>query len=341
MPVTRATTRNKVKETVSQELLEPYESEMGSSTESQEDADGVPDEIDVYIGNIQKSVMQMKKELQSLRKKNSDLRGRLKAQDVATKRSANGSLAGPSNASVKSLENTIASLQVRFNQSNKKYRRQIEKMRAKELKAEAADLLGEAILLSEDERDTPQRMRKLLRKFTDLMLVTTLAEGGEETCPICLEKLELKKCSSLTCEHLICDECLPKISIGADETVECPQCRRKCPREDLGLIYMTESERWDRLLKVAQAWDRLDRRGAEDTDEEEAEEDFISQGSRATFEYEQTNEVSGGEEDNDPSSPLTPLPLEDSVSFPQSPSYIKRQRLEQLVAARASKRSRQ
>ncbi len=43
---------------------------------------------------------------------------------------------------------------------------------------------------------------------------------------------------------------------------------------------MTETERWDRLLEVAQAWGAIDRRGEEETSEEEAQEDFISDGTR-------------------------------------------------------------
>lgn len=37
----------------------------------------------------------------------------------------------------------------------------------------------------------------------------------------------------------------------------------------------TETNRWDALLAVAEAFSALDRRGMEDTSEEEAEEEFL------------------------------------------------------------------
>lgn len=80
----------------------------------------------------------------------------------------------------------------------------------------------------------------------------------------------------LQCQHLICNECLPQISKGADETVKCPECRRFTSRDDIELVHMTEQERWDELLGVAQAWDAFDVRGEEGTSEEENEEYFIN-----------------------------------------------------------------
>jgi hypothetical protein len=43
---------------------------------------------------------------------------------------------------------------------------------------------------------------------------------------------------------------------------------------------MTETQRWDELLKVAQAWDAFDAetRGELETSEEEAEENFLTDG---------------------------------------------------------------
>ena len=43
---------------------------------------------------------------------------------------------------------------------------------------------------------------------------------------------------------------------------------------------MTEMQRWDELLKVAQAWDAFDTntRGELETSEEEAEEKFLTDG---------------------------------------------------------------
>ena len=80
---------------------------------------------------------------------------------------------------------------------------------------------------------------------------------------------------SLPCEHMLCDDCLPKMSKGADETVRCPTCRKVCPRGVIELITYTEQDRWDALLKVAEAWGAGDRRREAGTSEEEAEENFV------------------------------------------------------------------
>lgn len=80
---------------------------------------------------------------------------------------------------------------------------------------------------------------------------------------------------SLPCEHMICNNCLPKMSKGADETVRCPTCRKVCPREVIELITYTEQDRWDALLKVAEAWGAGDHRREAETSEEEAEEKFV------------------------------------------------------------------
>jgi hypothetical protein len=86
---------------------------------------------------------------------------------------------------------------------------------------------------------------------------------------------------SLGCGHLICHVCLPNIS-RADtrdtEALRCPECRLDTPREELELIDMTETHRWDRLTTVAQAWMAFDRRGELETSEEEDEENFITDG---------------------------------------------------------------
>ena len=83
---------------------------------------------------------------------------------------------------------------------------------------------------------------------------------------------------SLSCEHIICHDCLPGISKGADETIHCPQCRGVTERDDLELIHMTEGERWDELLTIARAWCAWDQRGNMETSEEESEENFIDDG---------------------------------------------------------------
>lgn len=134
------------------------------------------------------------------------------------------------------------------------------------------------------------------------MMVTTIQDDTTQICPICLEPLQLNKCSayafllkhsiffsnvfySLKCQHLMCDECLPKVSKGVDETVKCAECRESTARDDVEKVYMTEQQRWDELLLVAQAWAVWDHRGEEETSEEEAEDDFIDGGTRYFMSY--------------------------------------------------------
>lgn len=78
----------------------------------------------------------------------------------------------------------------------------------------------------------------------------------------------------LPCEHLICAGCLPQISRGVDETISCPQCRQRYPREEVDLLQFTETERWDELLKLASEYASMDYTGS-DSSSERAEEEFI------------------------------------------------------------------
>ncbi|KAF9453016.1 hypothetical protein P691DRAFT_659545, partial [Macrolepiota fuliginosa MF-IS2] len=79
----------------------------------------------------------------------------------------------------------------------------------------------------------------------------------------------------LPCHHILCVECLPEVSKGADETVRCECCELDCPFRNLELLGYTENERWDELLKLASKFSYVDY-GGEDTSEEEAEEYFIN-----------------------------------------------------------------
>ena len=57
-------------------------------------------------------------------------------------------------------------------------------------------------------------------------------------------------------------------------------CSARHFRDDVELVHMTETQRWDDLLKVARAWDAFDSntRGELETSEEEAEENFLTDG---------------------------------------------------------------
>jgi len=64
---------------------------------------------------------------------------------------------------------------------------------------------------------------------------------------------------------------------GADETIKCPDCRNICPRDELELVHLDEQQRWDALLNVAKAWMAFDRRGEQETSDED-EENFLTDG---------------------------------------------------------------
>jgi hypothetical protein len=82
---------------------------------------------------------------------------------------------------------------------------------------------------------------------------------------------------SLQCEHILCNSCLPRIAKRGvvEETLKCPTCRQETLREEIQLVHYTADTQWDKLLEIAQAWGRIDKRGEEETSEEEAEEGFL------------------------------------------------------------------
>ncbi|RPD66846.1 hypothetical protein L227DRAFT_558971 [Lentinus tigrinus ALCF2SS1-6] len=154
--------------------------------------------------------------------------------------------------------------------------RRLEKLSMREVKKDAEELVDDAEF---EVGDSAYKMRKLLREFYDLMEANSL--GEEEECPICMEPLELKKCSSLPCQHMFCHACLRKIKPDADsyydevESISCPTCRTPCPRDDMETVELTSIQQWDALLDVARKWAKIDMRREEDTSEEEEEEEFI------------------------------------------------------------------
>lgn len=224
----------------------------------------------------------------------------------------------------------------RLKKDNKKKENEIKLFRDKELREEAEALLTEKQLDAGAGSDPIHRMTKLLRKFHDLMMVTTLEEDGQsEDCVICLEKMRLKKCYGLPCEHMICDTCLPKMCKGADETVRCPTCREVCPREVIELITYTEQDRWDALLKVAEAWGAGDRRREAATSEEEAEENFVDDETKSYTSSLRANSADEDSESSD-SGPFKPQTVE-RQPYLQSPVKEKRKRMEELAARKKRK----
>ncbi|KAG7449075.1 uncharacterized protein BT62DRAFT_1002624 [Guyanagaster necrorhizus] len=311
------------------------------------------DDIECHVNALKRSLEKYRRKLKKLVRMNQDLQGqveRLQSCVNGQPKKPRGRFTGL-DSQIKQLEEKHA------RKGRRKDKQKISALRAREAKAEAKDLLNDSDSGSRSG-DSPHKMRKLLRRHNDIMLVTPLptdAEGKAEDCPICMEVFVANKCSrrvdscldvllllsaefSLPCEHVICNACLPGISKGVDETLQCPQCRRVCPRDDVEIVYMTETERWDRLLEVAQAWGAMDKCGEEETSEEEAQEDFIND--RTSSVSSPLNDANTTEEEDDMISKNGEHSDEGAnpSSYAQSPLKVKRERLAHLAEERRKKR---
>ncbi|KAI0941273.1 hypothetical protein AcV7_002888 [Taiwanofungus camphoratus] len=228
--------------------------------------------IEVHLSRALKGAKELHKELAFLRKRNEALEARLESVEQAVDISIQPKRGKRSGPTVSKLQGDVRKLNSRIQQLEKarqKDRKKMDKLRMKEIKADAAELKADVEF---EVGDSAYRMRKLLRRFHDLIISTSIEENEE--CPICMDNLENNKCASLPCEHTFCKSCISKISPGS-ESLTCPQCRATCPRDEIEVVQLTALQQWDALLDVAKAWARMDRRREEDTSEEEAEEEFI------------------------------------------------------------------
>lgn len=107
---------------------------------------------------------------------------------------------------------------------------------------------------------------------------------------------------------------------------------------------MTEEGRWDKLTRVAQAWVAFDRIGELETSEEEDEENFITGGDGT---LEATSEAENNDDQTADEAPAQDAPAgikEDGASLPagslfsDSPTKLKRKRMEELAAGRSQRR---
>ncbi|KAF8165547.1 hypothetical protein B0H34DRAFT_689525 [Crassisporium funariophilum] len=330
-------------------------SSLGEGSSANHDGQAKPgrDKLEGHIEQVQVGVRNLKRQLKSLQNENDGLKFELesaKAASVSRKRREHSPSEDLKSAElrIKILERTVKDLQT----ENSKQKRRLDKYKAKQLRAEAEDLkLGKLHRedSGEDELDAESRMRKLLRKFSDLMLASTLPDDLSDECPICFDNLIPKETSAFPCQHTVCNTCFPSISKGADETVQCPVCRARHPRDEVELVHMLERDRWDQLLVVAQAWDAFDvHRGAQATSEEEAEENFLTDGDGTSSsgtgqELEAMAQDTSSEIEiesvsvRSPRDPSTPPPGQ-GRSYSESPMKEKRKMLEQLAEVRASKR---
>ncbi|KAK2466061.1 hypothetical protein APHAL10511_001703 [Amanita phalloides] len=294
--------------------------------------------IETCLNKAGESAKHLQKQLHDLRRENERLKAELLTQQVL-----NSSDGEPRQVRSRKDANRINDLETKVRELKaltRRNQRRIDKLQSKEVKEEVNEL--EQVAEDTTQGDPAYQMRKLLRRFHDLMLIVTL--GDDEECNVCWERLDLNKSSSMPCEHLICNTCLPNMSRGSDETVECPMCRRRCDRNEVMLVHMSETSRWDALLQVAQAFSAIDSRGEMDTEEEEGEEDFID----CRSDTETASERKGRMRENSELPSLgeasdsegSPSELKQRRSFSASPMKDKRRRLEKLAEERQSKRSR-
>ncbi|CAA7260056.1 unnamed protein product [Cyclocybe aegerita] len=315
-----------------------------------------------HIIHIQSGLLRMRRQLKALRKRNEVLKTELadaRKSEMTSRRyrsrrnSDSDDDIDLTSIRIKGLEETVKDRKSGLRETNRegvcdshllytcRSTRVSVQMKSEQLNDELRDLKSSRKANGNDEdgqtTDPGFRMRKvsilgllfhwyylsdhfqLLRKFSDLML---------------------------ECSHIICHECLPQISKGADETVKCPQCREPSQRDALELIHMTEENRWDALLEIAQDWTAFDNRGELETSKEEAEEEFITDGdgtsecsSEAGHSTNHAEDAApdGGPEtanNNDSSGPATTP----HRSFSASPRKEKRKILEGLVDRRTRKR---
>ncbi|CAL1700228.1 unnamed protein product [Somion occarium] len=231
----------------------------------------------------------LKQEVIELQTKNLELTEDLEKTREAETQPKRGKRGGPT---VVGLQKEIRSLKTQVSQlqkSQKKDKKKILQLQVKEAKKDAAELEENEDLSMVG--DTAYPMRKLLRRFSDLMAANSI--DGTEECPICMEKLEVDKTAryaglsdrpvifkmhthcSLPCHHVLCDDCFKQISPNKEE-VKCPVCRNEHPRDEVEMIRYTASSQWDALLKIAAKFASMDHRGVEDTSEEEDEEKFVN-----------------------------------------------------------------
>ncbi|KAF9464395.1 hypothetical protein BDZ94DRAFT_1256346 [Collybia nuda] len=140
------------------------------------------------------------------------------------------------------------------------------RLAAKELEADANELTRD----DASSLGTPVNfdfMRRLLRKFCDLMVVTTM-ESEKSECIVCLETRSFMEFSSFPCEHSVCNICLPSLPL-VQGRVSCPTCRSLCLYEEHERVTYTEVGRWDALLEVAKEWAKIDTRSADESTEDE------------------------------------------------------------------------
>ncbi|KAL7282639.1 hypothetical protein ACG7TL_004112 [Trametes sanguinea] len=205
----------------------------------------------------------------------------------------------------------------RLEKANEKYRKRIHQLSLKELRTEAEDLLDTAEF---EVGDSAYKMRKLLRRFHDLMLANSLDENEE--CMICMEPLHPGKARrwGVVNAMLLDAWCLTDSRL----LVFLASTPFATAVEEAEPVEFTASEQWDALLDVAKQWAKMDVRREEDTTEEEDAEEFIDDEQEET-----STTVSGPAPANPLESSPEPQPEADQRqdTAPLTPPRLRKRRI--------------
>ncbi|KAI0722346.1 hypothetical protein C8T65DRAFT_770405 [Cerioporus squamosus] len=278
-PVTRSARRSQASS--SKHTLDHDESPESADSGRDEEIEETSVTLQALLRRALKGAKSLERENEGLHKKVKALEGKLERVQDADELSVKPKRSRRAAGSVSELQKEVQRLrnQVRkLEKSKEKYRKRVHELSMREVKKDADELVDDAEF---EVGDTAYKMRKLLREFHDLMVANVLGQDGSEDCPICLEPLQLKECSSFPCEHIYCNGCLLQLKPVPDsyrddvESIQCPTCRAVFPRDELESVDLTSIKRWDALLDVAKKWAKMDLRRQEDTSEEEGEEEFI------------------------------------------------------------------
>lgn len=250
--------------------------------------------IERYLLKVHRGLKHLQEECAGLKRENEELRTELdklaEAQDVSIqpkKGKKGGRSAASFQAEIRTLKGEVRKLET----ARDKLKKRVKQLEIREARREAAELNEDA---EDGADDSAYHMRKLLRKFQDLVSETVLDE--KEECVICMETLKPKESSSFPCEHVVCNACLPQINPGS-EIINCPQCRKPAEKSDIELVTRTASQQWDALVDIAKRWGHMDRRREMSSSEEEAEASSVDDGQSAASH--------GDQEDVEPESSLS------------------------------------
>ncbi|KAH9045478.1 hypothetical protein EDB85DRAFT_2104443 [Lactarius pseudohatsudake] len=296
------------------------------------------DDLESHLSALQHGIRDLRKTREDLLARNRRLQGeidRLHNQPDVSVQPTPVKSGGRSN----SLQMKVEKLELKVRQLKKAHaldRKKIRQLRLREAHKDAEELQDEEV---HGVPDVEHEMKKLLRNFYRVVSSPSLEE--QEECSICVETMELNKCSSLPCQHIFCDSCLSKIGDG--ENISCPQCRGESNVESIEVVEFTATQQWDQLLEIARQFAALEDRLGPDTSEEEEEEklreNFIDDEDDEDVEASTSSESLGREITPDTMAEGVPNQDEDEeggerpcVPYSRSGVVEKRRRMEELAA---------